>query len=89
MTEEHEGYSDEKPAADELGKPGTPGSGLTAEAPHAVDAEHDDDGGHGHGHEESNLGPIDWRKWGYAIVGGVAGVIVVAMFWMALGGLPS
>ena len=42
-----------------------------------------------HGHAESSLGPIDWGKWGYAIVAGIAGVIVVAMFWFALGGLPA
>jgi hypothetical protein len=42
-----------------------------------------------HGHAEAALGPIDWGVWGYAIVGGIAAVIVLAFFWLALGGLPA
>jgi hypothetical protein len=34
-----EGYTSEEPAAEELGQPGTPGAGMTPEAPHAADAE--------------------------------------------------
>ena len=34
-----EGYTKEQPSDEELGEPGTPGAGLTAEAPHAADAE--------------------------------------------------
>jgi hypothetical protein len=117
VTEEREGYTKEKPNLDELGEPGTPGSGLTPDAPHAADRDdvehgeppadpvaatavaHHDDATHmdkhtalsddDHGHAESTLGPVDWSKWAYAIVGGIAGVIVIAMFWLALGGLPS
>ena len=37
-----------------------------------------------HGHAEASLGPIDWRAWGLAILGGAAGVIVLAGFWAAL-----
>jgi hypothetical protein len=112
-----EGYTKEEPAATELGEPGTPGAGMTPDAPHAADAdlaEHDratadpvatdavahhdtithmdahttlsDDD---HGHAEEALGPVDWGTWGYAIVGGAAAVIILAMFFFALGGLPS
>ena len=42
-----------------------------------------------HGHAEAALGPIDWGTWGYAIMGGVAGLIVLAFFFMALGGVPA
>lgn len=42
-----------------------------------------------HGHTGEALGPIDWGKWSYAIVGAVGAVIVIAMFWIALGGLPA
>jgi hypothetical protein len=45
----------------------------------------DDD--HGHGGEA--LGPIDWAKWSYAVAGAIAGVIVLAFFFVALGGLPG
>lgn len=44
----------------------------------------DDD--HGHGGEA--LGPIDWGKWAFAVAGAVAGVVVLAFFLFALGGLP-
>jgi len=37
-----------------------------------------------HGHGEAALGPIDWAKWSYAILGGVGGVIVLIFFWAAL-----
>ena len=47
-------------------------------------AAHDDDG---HGGEA--LGPIDWGLWSYAIVGAIGGVIVIAFFLFALGGLPG
>lgn len=42
-----------------------------------------------HDHTASALGPIDWARWSYAIVGGIAGVIVIALFIFALGGIPS
>ncbi len=42
-----------------------------------------------HGHAESDLGPIDWGKWAFAIVGGIGGLIVLGFFLFALGGLPS
>ena len=35
----------------------------------------------GHGHSESGLGPIDWRAWGLAILGGAAGLLVLVCFW--------
>ena len=76
-----EGYTAEKPSAHELGEPGTPGAGMTPEVPHAADAAYfsDDD----HGHAEAALGPIDWSKWVYALVGGASGLIVVILFWIA------
>ena len=41
-----------------------------------------------HGHAEAPLGPIDWGKWAYAIVGGLGGLLVVALFIFAMGGIP-
>ena len=111
-----EGYTKEEPSASEIGELGTPGAGMTPDAPHAADAdlvesgrapadpiaaeqithhvaathmdEHttlsDDD----HGHVEDTLGPIDWGRWAYAIVGGITGLIVIALFIFALGGIP-
>ena len=52
----------------------------------------EDDHGHGeddHGHGGEALGPIDWGKWAYAIAGAITGVIVLAFFLFALGGLPA
>ena len=69
MTEEQ---SAAEPSADEHDDP------VTHMDPHA--ALSDDD----HGHTESALGPIDWTKWSYAILGGVGGVIVLIFFWAAL-----
>ncbi len=39
-----------------------------------------------HGHAEMALGPIDWRAWGLALLGGAAGVLVLACFAVALAG---
>jgi hypothetical protein len=38
----------------------------------------------GHGHAEARLGPIDWVAWAYAIVGGLAGLVVLALFYVAV-----
>lgn len=56
---------------------------VTPMDPHAAPG--DDD----HGHAESTLGPIDWGKWAFAICGGFAGLVVLAFFLFALGGLPD
>jgi hypothetical protein len=62
----------------------TPGAAGT---PDHDDATHMDahasisDDDHGHG---ESLGPIDWAAWGYALVGVVAGLVVVFGFWIAL-----
>ena len=37
-----------------------------------------------HGHSEMALGPIDWRSWGLALLGGAAGIVVLACFAVAL-----
>ena len=37
-----------------------------------------------HGHAEPRLGPIDWAAWTYALVGAAAGIVVVALFWLAV-----
>ncbi len=37
-----------------------------------------------HGHAEATLGPIDFRGWGYAIVGGLSGLVVLYFFWVAI-----
>jgi hypothetical protein len=111
-----EGYTKEEPAASEIGEPGTPGAGMTPDAPHGADADlvdhghapadpvaveavaHHDPATHmdvhttasddDHGHAEAALGPVDLERWGYAIAGGIAGVIVIALFFFALGGVP-
>ena len=38
------------------------------------------------GHAETTLGPIDWRAWGLALLGAAGGALVLACFWVALGG---
>jgi hypothetical protein len=37
-----------------------------------------------HGHAAAALGPIDWRTWAVALVGALAGALVLACFWVAL-----
>jgi hypothetical protein len=37
-----------------------------------------------HGHAEPRLGPIDWGAWAYALVGAAAGLVVVALFLVAV-----
>ena len=79
-----EGHTAEKPAISELGQPGTPGAGMSAAVPHAADADPANDHEVDHGHAEAALGPIDWGTWAYALVGGLAGAVVIFAFWMAL-----
>lgn len=62
---------------------------AAAHTDHAGDAE--GLGGHvdehmsdDHGHGDVRLGPVDWAGWGYAVLGLVAGLVVVAAFWLAL-----
>jgi hypothetical protein len=41
---------------------------------------------HGHAdvhHEEPRVGPIDWPAWGYAALGVLVALVVVAAFWIA------
>lgn len=94
-----EGHTPEAPSAEELGRRGTPGAGMTPAVPHAADAEaesavaHHDAATHmdahtllsddDHGHAEPALGPVDWTAWAYAAVGTAAGLLVVALFWVA------
>jgi hypothetical protein len=37
-----------------------------------------------HGHAEDELGPIDWRAWGAALISGAAGLLVAVLFWVAV-----
>jgi hypothetical protein len=65
-------------------------SALVHDAPHRDVAAHGEVDAHDeHGHGASTLGPIDWGTWAYALVGAIGGVIVLAFFVFALGGLPS
>ena len=88
-----EGHTSEKPAPDEVGKPGAPPDPHLDDAAVASDDYHeaathmdehttlsDDD----HGHGEEALGPIDWGAWGVAVVSGAAALLVVALFWVAI-----
>lgn len=62
---------------------------MSEEIAHHDDATHmdahttisDDD----HGHAEPQLGPIDWRAWGYAVVGAAAGLLVAALLAVKVG----
>jgi len=36
-----------------------------------------------HGHAEPRVGPVDWPAWGFAALGVAAGLIVVALFYVA------
>ena len=71
----------------------TPAAGVDGAVAHHDPVTHmdahttlsDDD----HGHAEDSLGPVDWGKWAYAIVGGIGGLIVLGFFLFALGGLPA
>jgi hypothetical protein len=36
-----------------------------------------------HAHAEPRLGPIDWPVWGYAILGALIALLVLALFWVA------
>lgn len=38
-----------------------------------------------HGHAEPRLGPVDWRAWGYAAGGVLAGLAVAALFYLKAG----
>ena len=63
---------------------GEPAIDIVDHDPHAHMDVHtvvsDDD----HGHTEAALGPIDWGRWAYALIGGLAGAVVVFAFWLAL-----
>ena len=37
-----------------------------------------------HGHAEEALGPIDWGAWAVALICGAAGLLVAALFWVAV-----
>jgi hypothetical protein len=37
-----------------------------------------------HGHGETRLGPIDVAGWAWAVVGGLAGIVVLAFFYLAI-----
>ncbi|CAN5748161.1 hypothetical protein BH24CHL6_BH24CHL6_10840 [soil metagenome] len=125
-----EGHTPEEPRPSELGKPGTPGAGMSADVPHAADARRAEEGettpaaagepvgeAHAgvragdnetaqhaaeshmaahttlsdddHAHAEPRLGPIDWPAWGYALIGVAAGLLVVVLFFVAIGGQPG
>ena len=51
--------------------------GHDAAAPH-------DDGGHG-GHGGTALGPIDWRRYAYGLLGAVMGLVVAAVMAVTTG----
>jgi hypothetical protein len=58
-------------------------------ASHSEPAEdHADAGSHGHGHEEDGepLGPPDLAAWGYAISGGLLGLVTALALYAAARG---
>ena len=62
-----------------------------ADATHATpsdthDAQDAHDDGHGHDEPAEAPGPVDFVAWGYAIGGGVLGIIVVWALFVAKGG---
>jgi hypothetical protein len=57
-----------------------PAVGTDAHADAHQPETHDDE----HGHAEPRLGPIDWPAWGYAVLGVLAGLLVVGLFWVAV-----
>ncbi len=71
------------------------GADTTHDAPAAAEAaSRHDAGGHGHadhgvatdgghdaGHAQDALGPVDWRAWGFAVLGAAAaGVIALSLY---------
>lgn len=36
-----------------------------------------------HGHAEPRVGAVDWTAWGYAAIGTAAGLLIVALFYLA------
>ena len=84
------GEAHNAPAADAHGVPPV----TTAEA-HAAATDHAADGqmdahatlnDNDHAHAEPRVGPIDWPAWGFALIGVLAGLLVVALFFVAVGG---
>ena len=77
-------------------RPDEPGASDAPDAAEdsAASVAHHDDASHmdahtalsddDHGHAEPALGPIDWSAWAYALVGAAAGLVVVALFWLAI-----
>ena len=51
---------------------------------HAAVDDHEE--GHGHEAPAEPLGPVDLEAWGYAIGGGLIGLIVVVALFLAGGG---
>lgn len=60
------------------------GAMSDADTSHARDDEHAT--GHGHASAGEPLGPVDVTAWGYALVGGVIGVLVALALFVARGG---
>ena len=76
VTSAHEAAADDgAPAGHESDAPGH----ADAVAHHAIDDHGDDHGHDDHGHGDGDaLGPVDGVAWGAGLVGGIAGLIVVA-----------
>ena len=69
--------TDDKPTTDE--KPASHVRDMEGLGGH-IDEHMADD----HGHGEARLGPIDWVGWGYAMLGVLAGLLVVGAFLIAI-----
>lgn len=52
----------------------------------AADSHDDHAGGHGHAPAGEPLGPVDVTAWAYSITGGVVGLLVALVLWVARGG---
>ena len=77
MTEEHTEVTTDLPDDDDAASVAHHDAATHMDAHTTIS---DDD----HGHAEEALGPIDWGAWAVALFSGAAGLLVAALFWVAV-----